>query len=64
MKLKKASKGHLVIGLALVLISLTIGVISFWIYEKYFALLAYFFGTWGGVEVGRYVESLITKNSK
>jgi hypothetical protein len=64
MKISKASKTHLVIGLILILISLTIGIISFWIYEKYFALLAYFFGTWGGVEIGRYIESLITRKEK
>ena len=65
MKLKKASKGHLIVGLVLVLISLTIGIISFWVCKNYFAILSYFFGTWGGVEIGRYIESLIkSKNEK
>lgn len=63
MRLADAGRAHLIVGVVLALLSLaaaialvatqteTIGAISA------LGLAAYFFGVWGGVEIGRYVEA-------
>lgn len=56
-KLAKAGKGHLILGIVLVVLSLTLGILSIFYHVPYFGLLTYFFGVWGGVETGRFIES-------
>lgn len=57
MKLAKAGKTHLIVGIILVFISLASAISLIFIDFKYLGIAAYFFGTWGGVEIGRYVEA-------
>jgi hypothetical protein len=47
MKLAKAGKGHLVVGLKLALVSLTLGIILLIICVDYLGILTYFFGSRG-----------------
>jgi hypothetical protein len=63
MKLGKAGKGHLIVGILLCLASLTFGFLLFFFSVAYFGLLVFFFGVWGGVEIGRFIESRM-KNEK
>jgi hypothetical protein len=63
MKLAKAGKGHLIVGLLLALFSLVCGIASLIICANYLGLLTYFFGVWGGVEVGRYIEAKMQKGN-
>jgi hypothetical protein len=53
---KKATKGHLIVGVILVLLSLTSLVTTFFLQVLIFKILIFFFGVWGGVEIGRYLE--------
>ncbi len=62
MKLAKAVKGHLIVGVLLSLISLTLGILLLFFSVSVFGILTYFFGVWGGVEIGRYIESRNKKN--
>ena len=63
MKLAEAGKGHLVVGSNLVLFSFGAALLLVFTQTKMIGWLAwmgfvsYFFGTWGGVEIGRVVES-------
>ena len=58
---RQATKGHLIIGAILVALSLLslLGSVSLDI--KFAAFLIFFFGVWGGVELGRYLESALNK---
>ena len=58
---KEASFGHLIVGAILVAISLVLAIVQLFHFANYFGLLIHFFGVWGGVEIGRYVESKIQK---
>jgi hypothetical protein len=62
MKLAKAGKGHLIVGVIFSLVSLTLGILLLFFSVSFFGLLTYFFGVWGGVEIGRYIESRMKKN--
>jgi hypothetical protein len=53
---KQASKGHLIVGIVLVLLSLAALIATFITHKNLFAFLIFFFGVWGGVELGRYLE--------
>ena len=52
----EATKGHLVAGLALIFLSIVCLIVSLLIASKISTFLIFFFGVWGGVETGRYLE--------
>jgi hypothetical protein len=53
---RQATKGHLVVGAALVGLALGSAIASLLFKRPAFAFLVFFFGVWGGVELGRYLE--------
>ena len=56
----QATKGHLIAGGFLVALSLLSLFGSVWLDIKLAAFLIFFFGVWGGVELGRYLEFSLT----
>ena len=52
----QASKGHLLVGGLLVILSLVAFIAMLVFQRSIFAFLIFFFGVWGGVELGRYLE--------
>jgi hypothetical protein len=58
---QQASKGHLIVGAILVLLSLGCFIATFFLQQKIFSFLIFFFGIWGGVELGRYLEHSLQK---
>jgi hypothetical protein len=56
-----AAKGHLLVGIALILLSLGSLVASSVLDAKILPFLIFFFGVWGGVETGRYLEAWMGK---
>ena len=58
---KQATKGHLVVGTILVLLSLGSFVVTFFVPFGIVTFLIFFFGVWGGLELGRYLEHLLQK---
>jgi hypothetical protein len=52
----QATKGHLMVGIALILFSLGSLIASLILDTKILPFLVFFFGVWGGVETGRYLE--------
>jgi hypothetical protein len=59
---KQATKGHLIAGIILVLLSLgsLMGVLT--LGGAIFSVLVFFFGVWGGVELGRYLEHILSRD--
>jgi hypothetical protein len=53
---KQATKGHLIAGVILVVLSLASLVTTFFLQTSIVKILIFFFGVWGGVEIGRYLE--------
>ena len=53
---RQATKGHLIAGIILIALSLLSLLGSMLLEIKFAALLIFFFGVWGGVEVGRFLE--------
>jgi hypothetical protein len=53
---QSATKGHLIVGSILVLLSLGSLIASLAFQNGVFPFLVFFFGIWGGVELGRYLE--------
>jgi hypothetical protein len=51
-----ATKGHLIVGAGLVAAALGCLIASFFFSTQWFPGLIFFFGIWGGVELGRYLE--------
>jgi hypothetical protein len=58
---QQASKGHLVVGIILVLLSLGCFIATFFFQQRILSFLIFFFGVWGGVELGRYLEHSLQK---
>ena len=58
---KKATKGHLIVGLILITFSLAFLFLKLFSDLKYIEIGIHIFGVWGGVEVGRYLEFQINK---
>lgn len=56
---KQATKGHLLVGIILVLLSITVMVLDFIYQLRFLSFGVYFFGVWGGVELGRYLEHVM-----
>jgi hypothetical protein len=52
----QATKGHLMVGIALILLSLGSLIASLFPDTKITPFLVFFFGVWGGIETGRYLE--------
>ncbi len=52
----QATKGHLVVGVILVLLSLVAFITALFFPTGVVSFLIFFFGVWGGVEFGRYLE--------
>jgi hypothetical protein len=52
----QANKGHLVTGILLVLLSLISMLAVLFLHSSILTFLIFFFGVWGGVETGRYLE--------
>ena len=57
----QATKGHLMVGIALILFSLGSLIASLILDTKILPFLVFFFGVWGGIETGRYLESWMSK---
>ena len=58
---KEATKGHFIAGVVLALLSLVCLVVKLIFKIELIEIGIFFFGVWGGVEIGRYLEYLITK---
>jgi hypothetical protein len=52
----QATKGHLIVGALLILLSLSSMIASLFIISRLLVFLIFFFGVWGGIETGRYLE--------
>lgn len=53
---KQAGKGHLIVGAILVFLALCCLVADLLVQNRLLSFLVFFFGVWGGVELGRYLE--------
>jgi hypothetical protein len=53
---KQATKGHLIVGAILTLLALGAFIATFIFQNGVLSFLIFFFGVWGGVELGRYLE--------
>jgi hypothetical protein len=52
----QATKGHLVAGAALIVLSFISLIVCLFVSSKILIFLIFFFGVWGGVETGRFLE--------
>jgi len=52
----RAGRGHLIVGSILVVGALAAAIVSVVASVPILALLVFFMGVWGGVEVGRWLE--------
>jgi hypothetical protein len=59
----QATKGHLIVGALLILFSLGSMVACMLLASKFLTFLIFFFGVWGGLETGRYLESWLKTKS-
>jgi hypothetical protein len=59
----QATKGHLVVGVVLIILSLLSMIAIMFTMSKTLIFLIFFFGVWGGVETGRYLEFSLKNNS-
>jgi hypothetical protein len=57
----QATKGHLIVGITLILLSLGSLIASFILDTQLLPFLTFFFGVWGGIETGRYLEAWMGK---
>ncbi len=53
---QQATRGHLIVGAILVLLSLGCFIADLLLQRQFLSFLIFFFGVWGGVELGRYLE--------
>jgi len=58
----EATKGHLIMGGVLILLSLICMIICMVNPLGILIVLIFFFGVWGGIETGRYLEFSMTKD--
>ena len=61
---QQATKGHLIVGAILVFISLGSFIATFFLPSDIIPFLIFFFGVWGGVELGRYLEFILQDMEK
>jgi hypothetical protein len=59
----QAAKGHLMVGIILVLLALSSLIASLVLDAKILPFLVFFFGVWGGIETGRYLEAWLSKDA-
>jgi hypothetical protein len=59
---QQATKGHLIVGIVLVLLSLGSFITTLFLKQNIYAFLIFFFGVWGGVELGRFLEHSMQKS--
>jgi len=59
----QATQGHLMVGIALVLLSLGSLIASLILDARVLPFAIFFFGVWGGVETGRYLEFWMSKKA-
>lgn len=57
----QATTGHLMVGITLILLSLSSLIASLNPVTKILPFLIFFFGVWGGIETGRYLEAWMGK---
>jgi hypothetical protein len=60
----QATKGHLIVGAVLVALSLGAFITTFFLNTRIISFLIFFFGVWGGVELGRYLEHWIASQGQ
>ena len=60
---KQATKGHLIVGAILALLSLGCLIADLVFQLRILSFLIHFFGVWGGVELGRYLEHYMSTKS-
>ena len=58
----QATKGHLMVGITLILLSLSSLIASLILDTKILPFLVFFFGVWGGIETGGYLEAWMSKS--
>jgi hypothetical protein len=58
---RKATKGHLIVGMILVILSLASLVITYIHEAPILKISIFFLGVWGGVEIGRYLEYKLSR---
>jgi hypothetical protein len=61
---QQATKGHLIVGALLICLSLCCLIAHVLFQVKVLPFLIFFFGVWGGVELGRYLEHTLSKASE
>jgi hypothetical protein len=59
----QATKGHLVVGAALIVLSFISMIVCFFVAANILIFLIFFFGVWGGVETGRYLKFSLKNKS-
>jgi hypothetical protein len=57
----QATPGHLIVGIILIVLSALSLLGCVFLEIKWAAFLIFFFGVWGGVELGRYLEYSLTR---
>ena len=57
----QATKGHLIVGITLILLALSSAIASLVLDAEILPFLVFFFGVWGGIETGRYLEAWLSK---
>ncbi len=60
---KQATKGHLYVGAVLVLLSLGSLIAALFAPTKLLSASIFFFGVWGCVEIGRYLEHWMSQRA-
>lgn len=61
---QQATRGHLIVGAILVLLSLAAFIATLFLDASYLPFLIFFFGVWGGVELGRYLEHFLSQSDE
>jgi hypothetical protein len=59
-----ATRGHLIAGGILIALSLGCFIASLFLPGRVFPFLIFFFGVWGGVETGRYLEAFLARKAQ
>ena len=60
---KQATKGHMIVGIILIVLSLLALISNLIAPHSIFSALTFFFGVWGGVELGRYLEFVVNRSN-
>jgi hypothetical protein len=60
----QATPGHLIVGIVLIVLSVLSLLGCVFLQITWAAFLIFFFGVWGGVELGRYLEHSLTSKTR